>query len=108
MLHLQSLDYLDTHQQFLQKRIKNPNLFLVGGCVRDLLLGTTKDPIDIDFTMGGTPEELYAEFDTKGLSHFITEKFGTMTFINKEKKADYNYELTPLRTEGEYEDFRHP
>jgi tRNA nucleotidyltransferase/poly(A) polymerase len=81
MLYLENLSHLDTHQQFLQKRAKTPNLFLVGGCVRDVLLGITKYPLDIDFTMGGKPEELYANFDTKGLSHFITEKFGTSTFI---------------------------
>ncbi|GHV22050.1 hypothetical protein FACS1894176_05720 [Bacteroidia bacterium] len=55
--------------------------------------------------MAGTPEKLYADFDTQGLSHFITEKFGTSTFI---KKEILRYELTPLRTEGEYGDFRHP
>ncbi|MDR0859999.1 MAG: hypothetical protein LBO09_03275 [Candidatus Peribacteria bacterium] len=59
----------------------------------------------MDFTMAGTPEKLYADFDTQGLSHFITEKFGTSTFIKKEV---IRYELTPLRTEGEYGDFRHP
>jgi tRNA nucleotidyltransferase/poly(A) polymerase len=107
MLHLDHLHYLDYHQHFLQKRIKNPHLFLVGGCVRDLLLGITKDPLDIDFTMSGTPEELYADFDTQGLSHFITEKFGTITFIPPEEKTR-NYQLTPLRTEGAYGDFRHP
>ncbi|MDR0282409.1 MAG: hypothetical protein LBI53_03730 [Candidatus Peribacteria bacterium] len=31
--------------------------------------------------MCGKPEELYANFDKEGLSHFITEKFGTATFI---------------------------
>jgi tRNA nucleotidyltransferase/poly(A) polymerase len=75
MLHLHALQSLDTHQYFLQKRIKNQHLFLVGGAVRDILLGITNAPLDIDFTMGGTPETLYADFDTQGLSHFITEKF---------------------------------
>jgi tRNA nucleotidyltransferase/poly(A) polymerase len=75
MLHLHALKHLDKHQHFLQKRIKNQHLFLVGGAVRDVLLGTNNDPLDIDFTMGGTPEALYADFDTQGLSHFITEKF---------------------------------
>ena len=104
MIRLEQLKSLDKHQQFLQKRMKNPNLFLVGGCVRDLLLWMTKNPLDIDFTMGGKPEELYANFDKEGMSHFITEKFGTATFIGK----GVCYELTPLRTEGEYGDFRHP
>lgn len=34
----------------------------------------------------------------------MTEKFGTMTLI----KDPMKYELTPLRTEGKYDDFRHP
>jgi tRNA nucleotidyltransferase/poly(A) polymerase len=75
MLQLHALKYLDTHQYFLQKRIKNQHLFLVGGAVRDVLLGITNAPHDIDFTMKGTPEALYADFDTQGLSHFMTEKF---------------------------------
>ena len=82
--------------------------------------------------MGGKPEELYENFDKEGLSHFITEKFGTATFIapttpllkggrpdlgmpdsattggSKVTKSEVTYELTPLRTEGNYEDFRHP
>jgi tRNA nucleotidyltransferase/poly(A) polymerase len=82
MLHLENLSHLDIHQHFLQKRAKTPNLFLVGGCVRDLLLGITKNPLDLDFTMAGKPDVLYAGFDTRGLSHFITEKFGTSTFIS--------------------------
>jgi hypothetical protein len=51
--------------------------------------------------MGGKPEELYASFDKEGLSHFITEKFGTATFIAPlpKKKCEITYELTPLRTE---------
>jgi len=81
MIHLEKLSILDQHQQFLQERTKKTDLFLVGGCVRDLLLGITDDPLDIDFTMGGTPEQLYQDFDKEGLSHFMTEKFGTITFL---------------------------
>ncbi len=81
MLHLELLANLDQHQQFLQERTKKSDLFLVWGCVRDLLLGITDDPLDIDFTMGETPEMLYQEFDKQGLSHFMTEKFWTITFI---------------------------
>ena len=58
MLHLEKLEILDQHQQFLQERTGKSDLFLVWWCVRDLLLGITKDPLDIDFTMGGTPETL--------------------------------------------------
>ncbi|MFA6256668.1 MAG: HD domain-containing protein, partial [Candidatus Absconditabacterales bacterium] len=49
-----------------------------------------------------------------GFSHFMTEKFGTITLIKKKGKGEtkdkqeIKYELTPLRTENDYEDFRHP
>lgn len=114
MLHFDNLSILDTHIAFLQKKIKKQNtVFLVGGCIRDLLLWTNNSPIDIDFTMAGKPEEIYKRIDKVGLSHFITEKFWTITLIkkakNKEKdKNEVKYELTPLRTEWGYEDFRHP
>jgi tRNA nucleotidyltransferase (CCA-adding enzyme) len=114
MIHFDKLSILDTHIAFLQKKIKKQNtLFLVGGCIRDLLLWTGNSPIDIDFTMAGKPEEIYKRIDKVGLSHFITEKFGTITLIRKAKNKDKDknevkYELTPLRTEWGYEDFRHP
>lgn len=96
---------------------------MVGGCVRDPLLGIDKKPTDIDFTMAGEPLTIYDAIDKKGMSHFITEKFGTITLIqqvkwtknensdNKKKPSrpwEIKYELTPLRTESNYEDFRHP
>ncbi|MCX6822931.1 MAG: hypothetical protein NTX91_02945, partial [candidate division SR1 bacterium] len=158
MIHFDKLSILDTHIAFLQKRtekdaksstknfnvasvygknshtVKKQNtLFLVGGCIRDLLLGTENSPIDVDFTMAGKPTDIYKNIDTTGLSHFITEKFGTITLIRKKSVKSVKskahkvkgldrpedlttggpdglvkYELTPLRTEGNYEDFRHP
>lgn len=104
MINFNNLSILDSHQSFLQKRSKNQNVFLVGWCVRDLLLGITDNPTDIDFTMAGDPQKLYKSFDKDWLSHFITEKFGTSTFITE----PFNYELTPLRTEWNYSDTRHP
>ena len=71
------------------------------------MLGITDDPLDIDFTMWGTPETLYQEFDKQGLSHFMTEEFWTITFIPPDH-SEREYQLTPLRMKGEYEDFRHP
>lgn len=111
MLHFDKLSILDTHIAFLQKKIKKQNtLFLVGGCIRDLLLWTDNSPIDVDFTMAGKPNDIYTRIDKVGLSHFMTEKFGTITLIKKasKDKCEIKYELTPLRTEWAYEDFRHP
>lgn len=115
MPYFHNLSILDAHQQFLQKRSKNQNLFLVGGCIRDVLLEITKTPMDIDFTIAGDPVELYEHFDKSEISSFITEKFGTSTFIESSAKkegypadGEIEYQLTPLRTEGSYGDFRHP
>lgn len=87
MLQFDSLKTLDASITLLQKRIKDPHtLFLVGGCVRDLLLGIEKKPTDIDFTMAGDPKKLDKLIDKKGMSYFMTEKFGTMTLIKKIEK----------------------
>ena len=105
MIQSEHLTLLDKHLSFLQKQTKAENsLFLVGGCVRDFLLGLEKKPTDIDFTMAGKPVEIYSKISKAGISHFMTEKFGTITLI----KEDLKYELTPLRTESDYEDNRHP
>lgn len=132
MLFFEYLTNLDPHIRLLQKKIKDKHtLFLVGWCVRDPLLGIDKKPRDIDLTMAGEPESLYAAIDKKGMSHFITEKYGTITLIDKPVKSIKSkvrkvsdevtwwlstwwpddlvkYELTPLRTESDYADSRHP
>lgn len=105
MLFFDYLKNLDSNINFLKKRINDDHtLFLVGWCVRDPLLGITKKPTDIDFTMAGSPKHLDAILDKRGMSHFMTEKYGTITLL----KDPIKYELTPLRTEGKYDDFRHP
>ena len=73
--------------------------FIVGGCVRDSLIG--RRPGDWDITTSARPEEVKALFrrtiDT-GLQH------GTVTVMVK-KEA---YEITTYRTDGFYSDGRHP
>jgi len=73
--------------------------YIVGGCVRDYLMGI--NPSDWDITMSATPDQAKAIFrktvDT-GIEH------GTITVvINRE-----NYELTTYRIDGEYLDNRRP
>jgi tRNA nucleotidyltransferase/poly(A) polymerase len=105
MLFFDYLKNLDAHISLLQKKIKDKHtLFLVGGCIRDPLLGIEKKPTDIDFTMAGEPKKIDKLIDKTGMSYFMTEKFGTMTLI----KDTMKYELTPLRTESDYTDSRHP
>lgn len=73
--------------------------YVVGGCVRDSLLG--KEPEDWDITTSAKPEEVKTIFsrtiDT-GIQH------GTVTvMLNRQ-----GYEVTTYRVDGEYEDGRHP
>ena len=107
MLNFALLKYLDYHQKFLQERAQISDIFLVWWCVRDLLLWITKDPLDIDFTCEWKPEQLDLQINTEWLSHFKTDKFWTITLIPSDEK-ERSYQLTPLRTEWDYEDFRHP
>ena len=107
MLNFPLLKHLDYHQKFLQKRVQISDIFLVWWCVRDLLLWISKDPLDIDFTCEWKPEELDSQINTDWLSHFKTDKFWTITLIPSNEK-ERSYQLTPLRTEWDYEDFRHP
>ena len=107
MLNFSYLKHLDYHQQFLQKRTQVSDVFLVWWCIRDLLLWISKDPLDIDFTCEWKPEELDSNINTEWLSHFKTDKFWTITLIPSKEK-ERSYQLTPLRTEWSYEDFRHP
>jgi len=73
--------------------------YVVGGCVRDAILGRT--PNDWDITTSALPEQVKAVFrrtvDT-GIKH------GTVTVLLKEGA----YEVTTYRIDGIYEDGRHP
>ena len=74
--------------------------YLVGGCVRDLLLG--REPEDWDIASAARPEQIMEIF---GAAAFPTGlKHGTVTV----KAADGAYEITTFRTDGSYSDGRHP
>lgn len=73
--------------------------FLVGGCVRDSLLGLT--PKDFDLTTSAKPEEVISLFERTvptGIKH------GTVTVIEDGNPV----EVTTFRTESDYADHRHP
>lgn len=109
MLQFSTLANLSKHNSYLSSKLWTDNFFLVWWCVRDVLLGLTDRPTDIDLTMAGEPKNIYTAIDKKDFSHFMTEKFGTITLIAKDKKlAGTQYEITPLRTEWWYDDYRHP
>ena len=77
--------------------------YLVGGCVRDLLLDRT--PKDWDVTTNATPEELQATFPDS----FYENEFGTVGVKTGSENTSLSIiEVTPYRTEGEYTDKRRP
>ena len=75
--------------------------YVVGGCVRDSLLGLT--PHDWDLCTSALPQQVMELFGAQrciptGLKH------GTVTV----KQSGALYEITTFRTEGTYTDGRHP
>ena len=73
--------------------------YVVGGCVRDSLLG--REPHDWDITTSATPAQVKSIFhktiDT-GIQH------GTVTVMVEHE----GFEVTTYRIDGKYEDGRHP
>lgn len=78
--------------------------YLVGGCVRDLILG--REPKDWDITTNATPEEIAGLFPKT----VYENSFGTVTVIHEEIEDIRlrNIEITPFRLEASYSDKRHP
>ncbi len=92
---------IDKNAKFIIDRLKNNNYkaFVVGGCVRDIIMGLP--PKDFDIATSAKPEEVKVLFDKcidTGIEH------GTVTIvINKEM-----YEVTTFRIDGDYVDNRKP
>jgi poly(A) polymerase/tRNA nucleotidyltransferase (CCA-adding enzyme) len=78
--------------------------YLVGGCVRDLILG--REPKDWDVTTDAIPEKIIGLF-----SHtFYENDYGTVGVLNddtKDKRLEV-VEVTPFRLESAYSDRRRP
>lgn len=80
-------------------------LYLVGGGVRDLLLG--KEPKDYDLTTNASIEEIREICAKLNLKTFDSGvKHGTLTIIDDFYKI--SYECTVYRKDGKYTDGRHP
>ena len=78
--------------------------YVVGGCVRDTLLG--KKPTDWDIATNATPEEIQGTFENT----FYTNEFGTVGIVleNEPDETLKVIEATPYRLEGKYSDARRP
>lgn len=87
----------------------NFEAFIVGGCVRDTLIGRV--PKDWDITTNAQPEEIQALFPES----FYENTFGTVgvkvaRFLDTtpaDKEEDI-IEVTTYRSESNYQDSRHP
>jgi len=78
--------------------------YLVGGCVRDLILGRT--PKDWDITTNAKPDQIQALFPET----YCNNDFGTVGVVN-ENVEDLRLkvvEVTPYRKESSYTDKRRP
>lgn len=77
--------------------------YLVGGCVRDLLL--SRRPKDWDIATNATPSQIQAVFPDS----FYENDFGTVGVKRETEDETLRIiEVTPYRTEGHYSDKRRP
>jgi len=89
------------HIRFLAKRLASEGheVFLVGGCVRDSVMGRPVN--DWDVATSAAPVDVARLFPKTVMTG---ERFGTVIVILRESSV----EVTTFRTEGEYQDGRHP
>ncbi len=94
---------LPEHVALCLERLEKENTpgYLVGGCVRDHLLGIK--PQDYDLCTAATPDKLKELFSDFPLV-LSGEKHGTVGVVFQKEVL----EITTFRTEGTYEDGRHP
>ncbi len=79
------------------------DIYIVGGCLRDTMLG--KLPDDHDMTVSCRPERTELLLNNRGIRTVATGlKHGTVTAISDGKPI----EITTFRIDGEYFDSRHP
>lgn len=78
--------------------------YLVGGCVRDLLVGRT--PKDWDITTSAIPSQIEELFNDT----YCNNEYGTVGVVNEETTDERLkvVEVTPYRSESGYSDMRRP
>ncbi|MES2014818.1 MAG: HD domain-containing protein [Patescibacteria group bacterium] len=91
--------------EFVASTLENAGFeaYLVGGCVRDILL--EKKPKDWDITSNATPEEIQKLFPET----FYENVYGTVGVVGESEDPTLKViEVTPYRKEGTYSDARRP
>jgi len=89
----------------LHSKLRNSGFeaYLVGGCVRDLILD--REPKDWDITTNARPEEIQSLFEET----FYENEYGTVGVVTKSDDPRLKVvEITPYRIEGKYSNARHP
>ncbi len=77
--------------------------WLVGGCVRDLLID--REPKDWDITTNAKPEQIQGLFPET----FYENDYGTVGVVTEDENPKLKViEITPYRIEGKYSNARHP
>jgi poly(A) polymerase len=86
--------------------------YLVGGCVRDLVLG--REPEDYDVATSATPQEVMRIFP---LTYAVGAQFGVVLVPIRQEDGEaagegvydkYAIEVATYRSDGDYSDGRHP
>ncbi len=75
--------------------------YLVGGCIRDIILNRTVS--DWDIVTNATPDQVCVVFSSYALNAYAA-KYGTISFSTESGK----YEITTMRKENLYADNRRP
>ena len=85
---------------------KGHEVYAVGGCVRDSLLG--KNPIDFDLATSAGLDEMTALFPE---AQVISEKYSVVRFDYSDPENEDEgviIDLAAFRIDGEYSDYRRP
>ena len=91
------LDFLNLNKLFTDNGF---SLYMVGGTVRDYLLGLPLD--DMDVVTDAKPDDIKAFLPD---ASYVFARFGSVSY-KSEKKV--KFDITTLREEKGYEDARHP
>ena len=91
------IEFQTLHELFAENGFA---LYMVGGTVRDYLMGLPLD--DMDVVTDATPEDIKKFLPD---ASFVFARFGSVSF-KTEKKV--KFDITTLREEKGYEDARHP
>ena len=84
-------------------RARGHQAWLVGGCVRDLVLG--REPLDYDVATDATPAQVMALFPE---TYAVGAQFGVVLVPFAQDGGHFNVEVATFRSDVGYSDGRHP